>query len=597
MRSPNLKGDPLYLCLRPSTNSLQTKTLLKPTQKIPANEVNGQILTLDSGISAIRYWLHRKACGNAASRSPTVLDLVTPIPVLNSSLPLKTLSHTVLQQAMNWIKICVTSHAKCKVSTDGVLPARLIDLKDVQQLQFIRIVRVSVLSSLELKYATLSYCWGGKTKLQLKRSNASTLETGVSVGTLPKTIQDAVHFTAALGLRWLWVDSLCIIQDSAEDMAHEVRSMYGIYQNCFISIAALDAKHSDEGLYACRDPLMYAECELARTSKEQVMVTHMGYSRDIHNKVPPLYTRGWVVQERILPPRTIILGRTVAWECRETTKAEFNGAARATPFSTIKSGFFNTVTESKGKLAVTDDELAKIRKAWSNIFSVYVKTNLTFKSDRLSAISAVISAIQARTNWQNVGGLWVPFLFTELLWRRKSLPSGSYRTGISPSWTWASVECESMGFFDPIFKRLVEVDVEDGDVECLKNGNVSSDKRPIAIRVSGTPMELHTVEYDYGDYESGGHTKYCAFKVFPRIHLNEHHWIPDTGPNDNYPWYFLPFAQLKYGDIVGLGLSRKDSLSLVFERKGYLTISYPKKEVKQILHFLKEQTKITCYIV
>jgi hypothetical protein len=279
---------------------------------------------------------------------------------------------------MNWIKRCGASHAKCKTPIDGVLPARLIDLEDVQQLQFVRVVRVPVPSPPDLKYATLSYCWGGKSKLQLNRSNAS----------------DAVHFTAGLGLRWLWVDSLCIVQDSMEDMAHEVQSMYGIYQNCFISIAALEAGHSDEGLYACRDPLMYAECELARASKEQAIVIYSGCPHPTFDRVPPLYTRGWVVQERILPPRTVILGRTVGWECRETRQTEFRGAGHATPLSTIKSDFFNAIIESKGKLAATSDELGNIREAWARIFSEYLKTNLTFKSDRLAVISAVISAIR-----------------------------------------------------------------------------------------------------------------------------------------------------------------------------------------------------------
>lgn len=108
----------------------------------------------------------------------------------------------------------------------------------------------------------------------------------------------------------------------------------------------MDAEHSDEGLYACRDPLMYAECEVASNSKERVTLTNSGYPRHTY-RMPPLYTRGWVVQERILPSRTVILGRTVAWEYRETRQVEFNGAERAIPLGTIKSDFFNAVTKSK----------------------------------------------------------------------------------------------------------------------------------------------------------------------------------------------------------------------------------------------------------
>ncbi|PMD16777.1 HET-domain-containing protein [Hyaloscypha hepaticicola] len=543
-----------FLSLNSSTNGLPAKKASKFTPKIPANRVGGKILTRDSRTGEIRDWLRRKAFGDAASGSPTV---VTPIPVLTSSLPLKTLSHKILQQTMNWVNGCVASHAKCNTPTDGVLPARLIDLKDVQQLQLVRIVRVPVRSSPDLKYATLSYCWGGKSKLQLNRSNASTLEVGVSVSTLPKTIQDAVHFTAALGLRWLWVDSLCIVQDSTEDMAHEVQSMYSIYQNCFISIAALDAEHSDAGLYACRDPLMYADCELARISEEQAIFINSGPSYGSNERVPPLFTRGWVVQERILPPRTVVFGRTVAWECRETRLMEFKGAERTIPGRTIplsiKLDFFNAVTESKGKLAATDNELVKIREAWSHILSEYVKTNLTFKSDRLAAISAIISAIQARTNWQNSVGLWVPFLFTELLWKRGPRTSGS--TGISPSWSWASVDggITLLPLSDTILKRFVEVDIEDGDVECLKTKNVSSGGRLIALRVSGTPMRFRTDGYDFEGEDAVPKEPYML-QALPNIFLH-YGWIPDIYPEDDYPSYFLPFAQLEsalYGGVVGL---------------------------------------------
>lgn len=134
-------------------------------------------------------------------------------------------------------------------------------------------------------------------------------------------------------------------------------------------------------------------------------------------------------------------------------------------------------------------------------------------------------------------------------------------------------------------------------MECLKNRNVSSGGRPIALRVSGTPMKLSSHEYDIESEYGRVHSKHCTFQDLPSISLDYGCWIPDIGPDDNYPSYFLPFAQLELDGIVGLGLSRVDPHSLVFEREGYMRISYPKKGVKQILHFLKKQTKFTSYVV
>jgi hypothetical protein len=211
--------------------------------------------------------------------------------------------------------------------------------------------------------------------MQLIKSNAAALDAGVSVNTFPKTIKDAVYFTARIGLRWLWADSLCIVQDSSEDKIREIKSMDSVYQNCFISIAALDATNSDQGLFACRDLLMYAECELARPSDgHAIVVTRINdhlVGRIINS---PLYQRGWVLQERILPPRTVIFGRTVAWDCRKGVQYESDRSVLATSFSIMKVDFFDAVTKLEGILAATDTKLIKIHETWNIILKEYSTT-------------------------------------------------------------------------------------------------------------------------------------------------------------------------------------------------------------------------------
>jgi hypothetical protein len=98
-------------------------------------------------------------------------------------------------------------------------------------------------------YATLSYCWGGNIKFRLTTSSLQQFKTGFARSSLPQTIKDAVQVTMQLGLRYLWVDSLCIIQDSPEDWAAEVESMSDVCRNCHVTIAALGALNSDQGLW------------------------------------------------------------------------------------------------------------------------------------------------------------------------------------------------------------------------------------------------------------------------------------------------------------------------------------------------------------
>jgi hypothetical protein len=85
-------------------------------------------------------------------------------------------------------------------------------------------------------YVALSYCWGADQTIKTKLASLVSHEDGIRVETLPKTIQDAIHITRELGIDFLWVDSLCIIQDRAEDLAKEVVDMPHYYSN---SVATL----------------------------------------------------------------------------------------------------------------------------------------------------------------------------------------------------------------------------------------------------------------------------------------------------------------------------------------------------------------------
>jgi hypothetical protein len=92
-------------------------------------------------------------------------------------------------------------------------------------------------------------------------STVKTLQSGIGIHKLPKTTPDAIHVTQKLGLKWLWVDSLCIRQDSAEDWTQEAKTQVGVYQNCFLCDAAAGAKGNDEDLFAQPDPLIYKPCD------------------------------------------------------------------------------------------------------------------------------------------------------------------------------------------------------------------------------------------------------------------------------------------------------------------------------------------------
>jgi hypothetical protein len=100
------------------------------------------------------------------------------------------------------------------------------------------------------KYMTLSHCYGtGQDVLRTTTHTLKGFEESIPWSDLPKTFQDAVNLTRALGVRWLWIDSLCILQDSASEKAEESNKLGGIFGNSYLTLAATSASDSREGLF------------------------------------------------------------------------------------------------------------------------------------------------------------------------------------------------------------------------------------------------------------------------------------------------------------------------------------------------------------
>jgi hypothetical protein len=120
-----------------------------------------------------------------------------------------------------WLDVCNNTHSKCRAGSDGpppLLPTRIIEIQGPKQV-FLRTVNVD---SESLQYTCLSRCWGGIVPLRTTSKILQTFQdTGIVWETLPRSFQDAVDMTERLGLRYIWIDSLCIIQDDIEDWRAE----------------------------------------------------------------------------------------------------------------------------------------------------------------------------------------------------------------------------------------------------------------------------------------------------------------------------------------------------------------------------------------
>ena len=169
----------------------------------------------------------------------------------------------------------------------------------------------------------LSYCWGKGECFRLDVNTHGSPRAGISINLLPKTIRDAVCVTKELGAEWLWVDSLCIIQDSVDDWTSEAATMCAVYQGCLLTIAAVGAAKNSDGLFAQRDPLMYTTCPIFSSSQsERFHAFPVKYSREAISVEDHwlLYKRGWVVQERVLPTRHLKFGPFLEWRARPRSR-------------------------------------------------------------------------------------------------------------------------------------------------------------------------------------------------------------------------------------------------------------------------------------
>lgn len=227
-----------------------------------------------------------------------------------------------------WLDDCIHLHSKCqepdKLQHDEASsrsPARLLDVGPFKG---------SHNSSVQLKedicgpYVALSHCWGKMRHIVTEKLNIESHKRGIPLDDLPKTFRDAVELTKSIGLRYIWIDSLCIIQDDIHDWKKEAAKMADVYRNAFCTIAATGSKSDEEGIFLQRRrqdvfqlPYNAANTYIAATSSEDDVAAML----ELHQS--PLSARGWTMQERLLSRRIIHFTDTrVIWECCTRSETE-----------------------------------------------------------------------------------------------------------------------------------------------------------------------------------------------------------------------------------------------------------------------------------
>ena len=371
----------------------------------------------------------------------------------DAQISLSTASDSSFDLARKWLNTCLNTHHLCRQAhlSALALPARLVDLGD-SAIGDGLCLRTTADIEPRPDYLTLSHCWGRTKIIQLLRKNLKAFHASLPRSRLSATFQDAITITQGLGYRFLWIDSLCIVQDSPEDWESESALMGDIYRGSVCTISALGAEDGDGGCFVNnRNPLKYRPCIISGDANKGMVARGMSLGTIVEG---PLLNRAWVVQERTLSPRTLHYGKEgIYWECIECDASEswphgntwdwYKDKRYRRPKEAFQSLLSARLFERK-ESKPSYENFRPIHHAWYEILLRYSQAALTQRHDMLVAIHGIIRKVEASTGLINVAGLWKQFLLPELLWnthnpetmRPDFLEPSEYR---APTWAWASV--------------------------------------------------------------------------------------------------------------------------------------------------------------
>lgn len=328
-----------------------------------------------------------------------------------------------------WYQTCLTHHSKCHNDRPTPLPTRVLDVQ-------CGVLLYEPPSRKIASYAALSYCWGGTQPLVTDNSSLACHKHGIPWPTLPRLFQDTIVVVRKLGMRYLWIDALCIVQDDREDWEIEAASMHETYRNANLVITATSAPNPNTPLFSKRTSHLsktyvlpaksLSEHEMPIRVRESVAKSELARADD------PVSRRAWTFQERVVSRRRLFYStKELVWECT----AAFGSESKGTPLSPL---------ETSRDQEWTRDILAQFYRypypTWLQIIEAYSQRSLTKQTDRLPALSAVASLVSHKDGGAYLAGLWRKDIARCLAWY--SLPESANSTVLpssAPTWSWVSV--------------------------------------------------------------------------------------------------------------------------------------------------------------
>ncbi|KAJ4011024.1 hypothetical protein NW752_007439 [Fusarium irregulare] len=434
------------------------------------------------------------------------IDVIDEAYIVNTNTPvgldISTSSRQSFDIAIRWLNQCRSSndHEDCQKasSNDGhhmwpELPTRILDLTSFSE------PRLVETNGTRSAYCALSYCWGDmKMNTTTTRGNVSKHREGISTGSLPVFIQEALVAARTLGYRYIWIDALCIIQDDPDDWDKEASKMKDVYSNADLTLSSLVASGCHDRLFYSRGasttrPVpfnIWTPKDKRRMWEKDVIYQNVVYPSFLFNNdgdpegfpgadklasKAPITSRGWVLQEQMLSTRILYFGSNqLVWECLCFAKTDSDPSGVILPRMSGELGAYSGTKCALQGLAhpmhAYDPEATEYQPfgIWQSLLTSYTERHLTKSSDRIPAFLAISKSLESAIGDMFIAGIWKgKRLLESLSW---NVRDASAKHPQEPSWSWASVG--QIIYFD-----------------CLEQGYNLAVSTPLATMIS---FDVHT---------------------------------------------------------------------------------------------------------
>ena len=404
---------------------------------------------------------------------------------------------------------------------------------------------------------------------------------------LSNTFRDAVKVAREMNVQYLWIDSLCIVQNDIMDWEKESVRMGSYYSNALFNIAAVSSSDGSGGLFASRNPFETTPCPVTvippssdvvgeQKGIEGFLRASIGWDPALQVAIfqrPPLWQRAWVLQERLLSSRMLMFSNVqMSWKCREEEASESTpeGLQRHADIShggdmlslvlmglkkfklqtqvgvkkRVDSGWEEAKWDEKAEAYDygTEEELIQLYDAWYDLITLYTKCALTIPSDIFPAISGIASSIGKATQDRYVAGLWTNDIHRGLLWSapdstNSKLDLRQYR---APSWSWASLGATSNFYVRQISQKGMKVSTKSFTVTIAPHApdryGTFGRAGVGTLQVTGVLRRAHPMDTDSGLPEE------AVFKDIP--HRRE--TLFDLKERRSVGWYFADNIDRRY---------------------------------------------------